>query len=236
MGTVILGSHPESKVPKNFDNIIYINGSISSQEMVETGVGCIRHHIVSDYVFTGANEACVFALKQLTSKKVDNIIIIKSSGRSIDYIGILKKLNYEYKSIQYLNNNEKQYIVNDTLGKWKRQIHTIVTLESSLYEKTKTLVKSILFNREDHKIKVSTGIFSIIYALSSNIGDDPLYICGISLDNSGYSYSNNIKHKRGHIAGDYIALKYINKKFADRIFTTNEMLSGLFGIKFHEKM
>ena len=236
MATVILGSHPISNVPNKFDNIIYINGSISSQETVEKGNTCIRHHIVSDYVFTGANESCISALKQLTSKKVDNIIIIKSSGVIIDYISILNKINYGYKSIQYYNNEEKQAIVNAALGRWRRQICTIAASDANLYQKLKTFIKLSVFGMEDHNIKVSTGIFSIIYAINSKIGERPYYICGISLDNSGYSYSNTVSHKRGHITGDYIALKYIKKKYADSIISTNKMLSDLLGIKYYEQM
>lgn len=219
--TVILGSKPDPIIPKKFDTIVFVNGSIShisslcqAQEI---------YHIVSYAVLDLNNHVT----SQLRSQRVDKLII--SGGKETDEIKYkkrLKALHYHYGEFEIISKKYRELIIFSTTQKY-RYIFMSLAVSVTLNEKINNLFHLLFATGEESGFfRPSTGVFSLVYSLYNGIGSPPYYLCGVGIDEDGHCHSQEYKYHSKHFQMDIAVLRILSQmqNYKTKIIITDKKL------------
>ena len=216
---LILGSKPKSKIPKIEVSKIYTaNGAAYKVEEYKKYFKDISHTcIIGVDHFLGNNDV----KEKVENSEIDELIIRGKRKIKID--------SFRSKpSILYLNNLDQLKIQSKVFNN---------SFFNLIYGETKyeinIISKIIHFMRcvKKRKIQaVSTGFFSIIYASLMNPNSE-LIISGIGMqeDHDLYNKKEEGFVKRARV--DKFLVKKLDKKFKEKIFTTDTLLASYAGFK-----
>ena len=230
MNILVIGSKQNPKISKEFDHIVYINGSIYIYEKIKKPLQST--HVVSNYCFEEDWGWKKYFKNQFKNKYVNNLVIIKSRDINInDIVRKLKEINYKYDNLVFLSRKERTDITNSIIGKLYL-IYTAITMLDNLKSKLINIIKLIL-KKETGGYKPSTGVFTCLYCLDKYSNIKKLIISGVSLTKGTHVYDVNHIYPDSHNHFDKYILKKLSKR--NNVYTTEKDLSEITNIQYLEK-
>jgi hypothetical protein len=232
MPTLIIGSKPNPFTSVNYDKVFFVNGSIYYNTIDKDSY---KYHLVSYTQFENTNiNSASKKLAPYIGKQVDEIIIMINDNNKRPftyYENKLHDLNYSYNKIVFLSKYERARIYSDQINRLDR-IKWIFKDKYSFNLITLYLF-NLLFNssKEHAPVRPSSGVFSILYALSRKIELDKIYISGIGIKDLRHSHDHNQIYNQIHLKTDLNILRYLNNKYPSKIISTDKDLAESTGLQ-----
>lgn len=220
----IVGSKPEAIFPNIQPDIVYaVNGAINRVQFLKNKSELIG--IISNYVFSLNTEQAKLTRTILSDCKVDKLITTSLTLKRKQLLHP-KSINLLYKNFEHIN----AYIENYLKLKFVKKNSL---LKKIIYDDSIVgivdFINCVLTGNKPKELKISTGIFSLVLALSRSTSPADIYVIGIGLEKGSkhfYDQSKVYDPRNKHIDCDKFFLQNINKKKLENskiIFTDNDL-------------
>jgi len=217
---LVIGAKPEFKIPDiNFQYIYAANGAIER---------------VKNFKNSDTNFELISVVGGLEFEKNDEVKRRVLDSNLNEMICRLGKIDtHKYKK---LNEVKFQYLTNFHQLRFQSSFFKFglfnIILQESFYEKK--FVKKIkhLFNalKNSSLVGVSTGFFSILYALS-NHPNKKILIAGIGMSGGSHMYNDANRYNKRSIVDRRLILS-LKDEFKSRLYTTDIDLSKFCDLKY----
>lgn len=217
---LVLGSKPEYKIPKiNFRYIYAANGSIERIQNYKNFYDNFR--LIS--ILSGLEFSKNLEVQKRVSSFPPDEIICRLGNINLNNFNALKNLPYKYLS------NLKQLSIQSKFIKYgiMKILLSETFYEDEILKKIKHLFHSI---RWGSLVGVSTGFFSILYALKQH-PTKKIFIAGIGMTGKGHMYNNLNRYNKRSIVDRKLILS-LKKIYKSKLLTTDLELSEHSGIEY----
>lgn len=220
---LVLGSKPNSKIPKiQVDSIFAANGAA---EIAKNYL-----NLFPKTIFTSVIGAREFEMNQEVQKRV----LLSNPDILISRLGYLdhRKYEFELKTKFIFLSNFEQF-------KMQSQFFSLNMIDvlycESFYERgfVKRIIHLYKSMKNNRLTGVSTGFFSILYALNKN-PSKKIIISGIGMKGGGHYYNKISDRYTKRSFVDRKLILNLKSEYRKRLYTTDEELSRNANLKFWE--